>query len=235
MSRKMVVAAVAAAGVVGFGSAALASGPLGLGEATESVPGASEVKDRVGGGLAQTQEMDVPGQAELTGAISNLRSQLNGGELNFDPQSADISGDQLAVALEDLAANVREGSGKLSATEAQGAERLAGQLESAADKVQAASLENHIGDAGASGEASAEGAGGSANGGGEMSSDGGAVAGGGSVAPQEAFAQVETALAQAQQMDQQDVLGGSAGDILDRESAEAQFQRIAGQLNGLLG
>lgn len=234
MSRKMVVAAVAAAGVVGFGSAAVAT-PLGLDDAADSVPGVSAVKDRVSGGVAQTQELDAPGQAQLSGALSQLRGQLEGGQLSLDPQSADVSGEQLAVSVEDLATKIRNGSGQLSAAQAQGAERLAGQLETAAGKLRAASLQDYMGGGNASGEVSAEGSGGSVNGSGEMSGDGGTVDGAGSVSAPEAFAQLQSALAQAQQMDQEDVLGGSAGDLLDRESAEAQLQRVAGQLSGLLG
>lgn len=225
----MVVAAAAAAGVVGFGSAAVAS-PLDLGGATDSVPGVSQVKDRVTDGVAQTQELEAPGQAQLAGALSQLRGQLDGGQLNLDPQSADVSGEQLAVAVEDLAANIRDGSGKLSDAQAQGAERVAGQLETAAGQLRAASLQDSMGGGSASGEVAAEGSGGSVSGSGEMSSDGSS-----SVSAGDAFTQLESALAQVRQMDQQDVLGGSAGDVLDSDSAQAQLQRVAGQLNGLLG
>lgn len=237
MSRKMVVTAVAAAGVVGFGSAAVATvGPLGLGEVKEKLPGISNVDDRVTEEL-EAQKAKLPAPANLQSAIENLHSKLESGDLSLNPQSAQLSGDRLATALEDLAERVRAGGEKLSAAQDQGAEKLASQLERVAAQMRAASFQGLGGQAAVSGETAAQHGSGSVQGSGQFSSEygSGAVAGGGSVSAEQALAELKSALEQVREMDSSNALSGGAGDILDRQKAEAALQRVTSELESLLG
>lgn len=237
MSRKMVVAAVAAAGVVGFGSAAVATvNPLGIGEVKDQLPSASSVGDRVSEGL-ESQNVNIPAPADLGSALENLRSELNGGGLSLDTQNAQVSGERVAVAVENLADKVRAGSAKLNAAQVGGAEKLATQLETAAAKLRSASFDNLGGSSNASGEVSASSEGGSVSGSGQTSGAGagGSVSGGASLSGTEALQQLRAALSRVQQMDQSNALSAGANDVLDSEKAEAAIERVTTRLNGLLG
>lgn len=234
------VAAVAAAGVVGFGSAAVATvGPLGSSDVKDALPGAVEnVKDQVSGSVG-SDIVDIPsGAGDLEAALADLRSKLESQSVAITPQSADLSGARLAAAMDDAAERVRAGSAQLTEAQNEGADKLADKLETAAAQVRASSLSAPTGSAGASTDISTQDASGSASGGGSMSSDlgGGTVAGGGSLSGEQALTQVMGVLVHTQQLDQADALSGaSAEDLLDRDNVDAALERVAFQVNQLVG
>lgn len=234
------VAAVAAAGVVGFGSAAVATvGPLGSSDVKEALPGAVDnVQDQVSEGVG-SDIVDIPsGAGDLEAALADLREKLDDQSVAITPQSADLSGARLATAMDDAAERIRAGSARLTEAQNEGADKLADKLEAGADRMRDSSLSAPSGSAGASTDVSTQDAGGSASGGGSMSSDlgGGTVAGGGSLSGEQALTQAMGVLVHTQQLDQTDALSsGPAGDLLDREKVDAALSRIAVQLHQLTG
>lgn len=229
MSRKMVVGTVAAAGVVGFGSAAAATvGPLELGAVKDKLPVVSNADDHVRQQLGGEQRA-APASPDLQSTLQELRGKLSSEKLNIDQQGTELSGDGLATALEDLADRVRESASQVDGG-SEAAARLGTELDRAASQLRATSLQ-----AAADGQVAPQDASGSAHSEGKVSGPNGnaATSGAGSVEAGQALEQLKSTLTRVRELDQSDALGG-ARDVLDRAGVEAQVQRVASELGGLL-
>lgn len=197
MSRKMVIAAVAAASVVGLGSASMAAEIGFTKDALKGLVTSQTGLDDFVTNNGEGRDLQLPPQGDLISQLEKLRGDLAGNSLTVPEGTVQRGSARLAGSVDSLANSLEQQNAKLPGGKAETATRLTASLARSADALRDAPSQR-VDDAANVNE--------------ELS---GALLG------------LEKTLQRMRELDRKNVLQAGTGDILDSQLTNNKLTEVA--------